>query len=146
MQSASELKPVPSERWAGACQPPFRHGAAESGKRAPPCAAYDVHSSSPANVAPVDVTSVCQPSFWHFFALAELPPPASAVPLAANSSAALTAANVQRRSSVFERVIAPPLSRRPRKMPQPGDSRPRPAALQAAQQQPAGDAASTSGS
>src|SRR5205085_8304525 len=47
---------------------------------------------------PPDVTSDCQPFFWHFFALVELP--ASAVPptvRAASSSPAVTAASAERR-------------------------------------------------
>src|SRR5947208_8344283 len=80
MQSASELNELPSERWAGACQPLFRHGAWAAGRSVPPAAAYAVHASSLAKLPPPAVTSVCQPFFWHFFALAELPPPASAVP------------------------------------------------------------------
>src|SRR5919197_6708410 len=99
MQSASELNALPSERCAGDCQPPFRHGACEAGRSAPPWAAYEVHSSSLEKLFPLDVTSVCQPFFWHFLAAVELP--ASAVALAP-SAASKTPAT---RAVILVRVI-----------------------------------------
>jgi hypothetical protein len=58
-----------------------------------------VHCSSLVKAAPVDVTSVRQPSSWHFLAFAELPPPAVAV-----ASPAVTAIAAQAKVAIVRKM------------------------------------------